>query len=527
MRRFNSYGPINNKLHYYAPRQELIENAYTNLVGEVPDEGGHYFTVWASRQTGKTWLMRETIKRIDQTGQYHQAIISMDQAKAEKEEKKVVSILIEKMQIAFSRQFPRIQKINEIPLLFTASYFQKPVILILDEFDGLEEEWINGFVAIFRDMFISRVNEWGKTSNEKHYLLHGLALIGVRSVLGIENPKGSPFNVQRSFRVPNLTDEEVAGMFQWYERESGQKVEESVIRALFNETLGHPGLTCWFGELLTETYNPDKNQPIDMNHFNKVYGAATHTLPNNTILNLISKVNKPPYEEMVMELFKTGAKIEFKFNNKDINYLYMNGVIAAEETDIGEYYVKFSCPFVQKSLFDYFSNQIFNYMGQLIQPLDTMNDAIDDQTLHVPNIIQRYRTYLKKNGPTFFKDVPRRKTDLKIYEAVYHFNLYRYLYDLLKPRGVDVVPQFPTGNGKIDLILKYRGKVQALELKGFRDMYTFEKGIDQAASYGRQLGLTEIVYLVFVELSEEDAKQLEQAVEKGGIKVIVVPVGIL
>ena len=55
----------------------------------------------------------------------------------------------------------------------------------------------------------------------------------------------------------------------------------------------------------------------------------------------------------------------------------------------------------------------------------------------------------------------------------------------------------------------------------------FRKGIDQAAEYGRQLGLEEIVYLVFVELNEEEVKKLEQEIEKPGIKVIVVPVGVL
>ena len=57
MRRFSSYGPVNPKLHYYAPRKELIEKAYTTLVGENPEEGGHYITVWAPRQYGKTWIM--------------------------------------------------------------------------------------------------------------------------------------------------------------------------------------------------------------------------------------------------------------------------------------------------------------------------------------------------------------------------------------------------------------------------------------------------------------------------------------
>jgi hypothetical protein len=108
---------------------------------------------------------------------------------------------------------------------------------------------------------------------------------------------------------------------------------------------------------------------------------------------------------------------------------------------------------------------------------------------------------------------------MRIYEAVYHVNLYRYLYDLLRSRGIEVIPQFPTSNGKIDLILKYREKIYALELKSFKNIYTFEKGMEQAAEYGRQIGLKEIFFLVFVELTEEEAKQLEKEIEKNGVKV--------
>jgi hypothetical protein len=41
------------------------------------------------------------------------------------------------------------------------------------------------------------------------------------------------------------------------------------------------------------------------------------------------------------------------------------------------------------------------------------------------------------------------------------------------------------------------------------------------------LGLTEIAFLVFVELTPAEAKQLEKQVEKNGVKVTVLPVGIL
>jgi hypothetical protein len=205
MRRFSSYGPIDTDDHYYAPRKELIEQSYNQLLGENPQKGGHYITVWAPRQCVKTWVMQEVVEKTRNADQFEIGIISMQRAKKEKNEKKVLEILMEKLQITFGKSFTPLEKINDLPRLFSKQYFQKPVILILDEFDALLEEFINDFASIFRDIYLSRTNEKNKTSQEKTYLLHGLALVGVRSVLGIEYETGSPFNVQRSLHIPNLT----------------------------------------------------------------------------------------------------------------------------------------------------------------------------------------------------------------------------------------------------------------------------------------------------------------------------------
>ncbi len=50
MRKFSSYGPIDQELHYYVPRQRLIAEAIQELKGENPNKGGHYITVWAPRR---------------------------------------------------------------------------------------------------------------------------------------------------------------------------------------------------------------------------------------------------------------------------------------------------------------------------------------------------------------------------------------------------------------------------------------------------------------------------------------------
>ena len=77
MRKFSSYGPVNQKIHYYVPRKALIENALLQLKGDDPDDGGHYITIWAPRQTGKTWIMREVFFKLKKDSQFDVVIMPL------------------------------------------------------------------------------------------------------------------------------------------------------------------------------------------------------------------------------------------------------------------------------------------------------------------------------------------------------------------------------------------------------------------------------------------------------------------
>lgn len=512
MRKFSSYGPVDTDLYYYAPRKELIKKGFNQLLGENPQKGGHYITVWGPRQCGKTWVMREIIGNIKKTGQYETGILTLERAREVKDEEVVLKILVEKLQDAFEIPLPMIKDLNELPLLFSKQYFKKPVILVLDEFDSLEEVFINRFAGIFREMYISRANEVDKTSGEKACLLHAMALVGVRSVLGIENESGSPFNVQRSMNIPNLTREEVETMFKWYEKDSGQKVEPTVISELYEETRGQPGLTCWLGELLTAGFDDhvnDQSKPLTIKDFNAVYTAATVALPNNNILNLISKAKKEKNKTFLLEMFQTGDKLSFTFDDPTINDLYMNGIVDKELAGDGNYYLRFSCPLVQKRIFNYFANTYFRQKGQLMPPFTKLADVITDTDITIPKLLELYQNYLTKNKDWLFKPVPRR-ADMRVFEAVYHFNLYAYLSSFLTNQGGRVIPEFPTGNGKIDLVITYSKNTYGIELKSFTNERDFQKALDKAARYGKQLKLPVIYLVSFVEyIDDENRKQFE------------------
>ena len=514
MRKFSSYGPVNTKLHYYTPREELINEAFTQLIGENPDEGGHYITVWASRQAGKTWIMQQVLWGIEEDAQYERfdaVKINLQHLKRLQDVNKTVQYIAEELAKKLGIGELEIDTLEKFPLIFQKDILKKPLILILDEFDALQEEAISGLAGVFRNIYISRQDQAHKITEEKDFLLHGVALIGVRSVLGLENVSGSPFNVQRSLHIPNLTYEEVKGMFTWYEQESGQHIDPEVIDRLYYETKGQPGLTCWLGELLTETYN--ENQPaIAMKDFDMTYAAATYALPNSNIVNIISKAKQEPYKQLVLELFKTEEKIEFKYDNADINFLYLNGVIDREMTDDMRYFVKFPCPFVQKRLFNYFSNELFSYMGKLYDPFEDLTHIITDKgIINMRNLLRRYEQYLKQNRGWLLKDAPRR-SDLRIYEAVYHFNLYMYLHDFLKRKKGSVYPEFPTGNGKIDLIIRYNDRMYGLEVKSYADTSQYQDALSQAAGYGKQLQLPEISLAFFVEYIDDENRNKYEAV---------------
>ncbi|NIM16984.1 MAG: AAA family ATPase [Candidatus Aminicenantes bacterium] len=527
MRRFSSYGPINNKLHYYAPREELINRAYTQLLGENPSEGGHYITVWAPRQTGKTWVMQQVMFRLKKDSRFDVLKINLEHLKYEQNVGRIIEAVAEETGEKLGKTFKGINNQKKFQEIFRKGSLDKPLVLILDEFDALVEEGINTIVSAFRNIYISRVDEIDKTTAEKTYLLHGVSLIGVRSVLGIENVKGSPFNVQRSVKIPNLTYDEVVEMFAWYRKESGQEISRDVLERIYYECNGQPGLTCWLGELLTEQYNEDKTKPITMSEWEYAYMYASKGLPNNNILNIIEKANTEPYKDKVLELFRTDEKIEFRFDDKELNFLYMNGITDIEESrEDMTLYNRFSCPFVQKRLFNYLSNEIFDRLGRLVDPFENLDDAITEKSLNIPNLIKRYRKYLQENREWLFKEAPRRK-DLKLFEAVYHFNLYRYLYDLLKIWKSAVFAEFPTGNGKVDILIKHAGKLYALELKSFVNERAYKEALKQTAVYGRQLGLSEISLLFFIEtIDEENRKKFEtEFVDEGeGGRISVKPV---
>jgi hypothetical protein len=88
--------------------------------------------------------------------------------------------------------------------------------------------------------------------------------------------------------------------------------------------------------------------------------------------------------------------------------------------------------------------------------------------------------------------------------------------------GGQVYPEFPTGNGKVDLIIRYAGQVYGLEVKSFTDDFAYRGALKQAAGYGRQLGLTGIALALFVDYIDDEQRARYETIyqdEETGVTV--------
>ena len=500
MRRFNSYGPVDCEESFCVERLELVNRTKEQLIGN-PEKGGHYFTVWAPRQTGKTWLMRQVKAAVDAShpDQFTTGMMSMQEM----------------------HNPPG--GVDEFKNLFLREkgVFQKPLILFIDEFDSLSAPVSDLLVALFRDMYLKR----------ESYLLHGLALIGVRAVLGVESERGSPFNIQRSLHVPNFEREEVEDLFRQYRSESTQKVEPAVVQSVYEATLGQPGLVCWFGELLTETYNPGLETPIGLDDWNDVFRLACVKEWNNTILNLVKKA-RGQHRDQILQLFSR-SDIPFTIDSEWRSFAYLNGIIDSETVEDAEgrktEICRFANPFIQHRLYNAFMLDLVGDRSPILalEPFDKMTDVFDKPELDISALLERYKGYLvrlKSAGLNPWKDQPRR-TDLHLREAIGHFHLYFWLKQAIEDICI-VSPEFPTGNGRVDLHLQCGDKAGVIEVKSYKSQANLEKAQIQAAGYANSLKMPSIAIAVFVPVEDDSLlKRLSGKTVIDGVKVMVSAIG--
>jgi hypothetical protein len=132
---------------------------------------------------------------------------------------------------------------------------------------------------------------------------------------------------------------------------------------------------------------------------------------------------------------------------------------------------------------------------------------------------------LREKGINPWKEQPRRKKDLKLTESVGQFHMFTWLKEAVGRRCV-VSPEFPTGNGKVDLHLQCGKQRGIIEVKSFVDSYQIKYDREQAADYAKNLGISSVTIALFIPVLEESVlEKLSTQETVLGVEVTVVAIG--
>jgi AAA-like domain len=486
IKQFNSSGPNIPAEHYTLQRAALIATGKT-LVSER-----RYFTIFAPRQSGKSTYFQMLGAQLEQDG-YKVCYTNFEFFRTQTEAdflKKLADTFFENCNIRVSAQSfaafsMDIEKIKN-----------EKIVLIVDEVEGINPEYLNSFLHTIRGFYHSRAT----------HSLKSVILVGVQNITGVMEGAVSPFNINEELEVPYFTNEEILELLEMHETATAERGKPQVFSAKVREricymTAGQPGLVNGFAGSLVQLY-PDA--PVfEYEHYLEIEKKYLLRDINKNVSNIIAKAKI--HRKFVERLLFNDSKYPFSIHDERIKMLKVNGVIKRDDND----FVVFSIPLYRKCLHAAFTAPLNGEAQEIRKNINTDAYFIDEKTLNIDKIIRDYQVYAKRRGFRYFleKDANGKRVGLKEAALVYSFET--YIQSFLQVIEGKSYLEPHVALGRSDLIVNIAGTEFVIEAKVFSDSTQYKKGKIQLAYYIKSLNLTTGVYLVFADTTVTNPVVLE------------------
>jgi len=489
MREFNTTGPCNPALHYTVMREALM------VEGLAKVKKGRYFTLFAPRQAGKSTFFQLMIERLKESYTplwitlENLATVNQSEFYQDIDEQIKDGLLKYHCQTDYSITSPR-----GLAAFFKTSHLPiKPVVLIIDEFEGIPNNVLSEVMHTFRRIY----------HQKDSYLLHSLILVGVSTVAELVVSSASPFNITEELQLPYFTESEVRSLIEQYVTESRQTFEEPVINRIYENTNGQPGLVCALCSYLVEQLATNRHLPVTIEHYLK---AQQHFLTERFDKNIINIVQKAREKRAFMlKLLFNDEPLPFSIHDPEMAWLYANGVI-----DKGNGNTDILVPLYKKALITAFRPLINGETRYYINsPDNTLNQYLTPEgALNINALLKEYRAYVRRRGFRAF-DTEHLK------EGAWHYSLDGFINFFIQCLGGQTFVEVPTGRGRTDIFILYQNHKYVIETKRFVNHYYFQQGKGQLAEYLKSEKLEEGYYVVFSHHHSEKDEYLKEEIIEG------------
>ena len=522
MRSFGTQGRVRPERHYIVPRTAQVADFITRI------RAGKYIVLFAPRQTGKTTFFRLALEVLlmeapnffpiqlnfeeyeDYTasefyGSLYEDIREEIETVFQKREEAPTEALIQFLEntkltdhVSMRRFFTRFGRFVK----------NQRVVVIIDEFDGIPQAAVKGFLHSLRHIYLS----------DERLCPYSVGIVGVKSITQLDYDRSiSPFNIQDEFRLPNFTLEEVRGLLSQYTEEVEQPFAPEVIESLHKQTAGQPFLVNRIAQVLTAELNVPKTDPLTMTHFAQAHKQLLRER-NTNIDHLRTNVRRDRrFEKMLLRIASYEKGLRFNPDDDLMNELVTYGIIKEGSDGMCE----IVNPIYQHRILQAFK-PLFNGLEGEYFSEENGDDFIDYLTpegvIEMGALLDNFRDFIARAGFRILQvpDTPQ--------EYVGQHLLYAYLDHFVHIVGANMFLEVQTGRGRIDLLILHNQRKYIVETKIWEGNRYHQAGKAQLAAYLKLEDAQEGYYVVFDHRQHPESRVETETVDGAKIRSYVIPV---
>ena len=521
-RTFETRGPVDPDRNYVVPRTVEIADFVERI------KHGRYAVIFAPRQTGKTTFFRWALDALvaeDDTyfpiqldfETYRNISIEAFYTELQRDIRDEIRMEYERREMMMDSEFeqflenyPLRDHLQFQPFLEQlGAYLGKKVAIIIDEFDGIPQAVLSDFLYTLRRIYLSR---------EENRCPYSLGIVGVKSITQLNYDRSiSPFNIQDDFNLSNFTLPQIQRLLGQYTEDTGQAFAPEVVESIHRQTDGQPFLVNRMAQILTQEMSIPLEDTISVAHFEM---AHQHILDEDSVhlAHLTTNIRRDArFERLLLRICLKESGIRFNIRNDLISELATYGVLKKG----ADGFCKVLNPIYQYVIVQTFL-PLINGLEDEYLPEDSDLDFSDYVTaagkINLRGALANFRGFIARVGYRIL-EVPESPK-----EFVATYLLYSYLDYLVREIGGYMYPEVPTGRGRMDLMILYRGEKYIIEIKIWGGQKRYQAGKHQLARYLDLEQVEEGYYLVFDHRRKPQAREGEERIDGKTIVSFCIPV---
>lgn len=461
-----------------------------------------YFTLHAGRQTGKTTSLMWLERHLNELGRWRAVWVDLETAREQPDPAAALSTILTTIDRALclrhaelARPDPaEIEAALRDPARALLDYLarlsaldERPLVLLLDEVDGLVGPAMVSFLTQLRHGYIERSQAPFPASvvlvgqrQVRDYIVavsdrHALSWLGTTS----------PFNITAEATTLGLfTEAEVAELLGQHTADTGQRFAPEAVRRIWELAQGHPWLTSALADQIVGRDVEDRGTAITARHVE----SARETIileRRSHVDSLVARLREPRVRR-ILEPMLAGTRLPSEVLDDDVSYLLGLGLVRMEGGEL-----QIANPIYREVI-----PRALAWTQQISLHQPTEWYVLPDGALDLPKVMTAWQAFWREDGHLAAEGFGYR-------EAGPHLMVMAFLQRIVNGGG-RVEREYGLGRGALDLMIFWRGARHAIEVKLRRDPETEARALDQVARYVDHAQL-DTGWLVLFDLRKEVA----------------------